>query len=316
MPVSVPFPPPQNPNAKPSPELEPEHEEKRLKVLEHLSNSSYALSGVEENGELNELERFFLTNECLIRYLRASKWDVQTTIQRLEDTLRWRREFGVEDLAAEHVEPEAVTGKEIIFGYDLDGRPALYMIPSRQNTKEQTGQIQFVVWMLERCIDLMGPGVGNLALLINFADRAKNPSMGTARKVLHILQTHYPERLGRALVINVPFLVTAFLNLILPFVDPVTREKIKFNPKVVEQEIMSPDQVMKDYWGGSVEFEYKHDEYWPELIRLCKARRESWLRNWRALGGKVGTGEWEIKQPGEENAISSSEAPINKCDGL
>ena len=27
-----------------------------------------------------------------------------------------------------------------------------------------------------------------LALLINFADRAKNPSLGTARKVLNILQ--------------------------------------------------------------------------------------------------------------------------------
>jgi hypothetical protein len=39
------------------------------------------------------------------------------------------------------------------------------MIPSRQNTKEPDDpktpnpQIHFVVWMLERGIDLMGPGV-------------------------------------------------------------------------------------------------------------------------------------------------------------
>ena len=80
---------------------------------------------------------------------------------------------------AEHVEPEvraffcslffsgcindplakAVTGKEILYGYDKRGRPAFYMIPSRQNTSEAERQVQFAVWMMERCIDLMGPGV-------------------------------------------------------------------------------------------------------------------------------------------------------------
>jgi len=58
-----------------------------------------------------------------------------------------------------HVIEQAVTGKEVIFGYDTSGRPGFYMFPSRQNTDDPTRQIQFVVWMLERCNDLMGPGV-------------------------------------------------------------------------------------------------------------------------------------------------------------
>ena len=33
------------------------------------------------------------------------------------------------------------------------------MFPSRQNTDEPTRQIQYTVWMLERAIDLTGPGV-------------------------------------------------------------------------------------------------------------------------------------------------------------
>lgn len=33
------------------------------------------------------------------------------------------------------------------------------MLPSRQNTDESTRQLQFAVWMLERAIDVMGPGV-------------------------------------------------------------------------------------------------------------------------------------------------------------
>lgn len=53
---------------------------------------------------------------------------------------------------------KAVTGKQVVFGYDMLRRPALYMIPSRQNTEESPRQIQHAVWMVERALDLTGPG--------------------------------------------------------------------------------------------------------------------------------------------------------------
>jgi hypothetical protein len=52
-----------------------------------------------------------------------------------------------------------LTGKCVIYGYDVDGRPALYLLPSRQNTEESDRQVEFTVFMLERCMDLMAPGV-------------------------------------------------------------------------------------------------------------------------------------------------------------
>ena len=54
---------------------------------------------------------------------------------------------------------KAVTGKQVVFGYDMLRRPALYMIPSRQNTEESPRQIQHTVWMVERALDLTGPGI-------------------------------------------------------------------------------------------------------------------------------------------------------------
>jgi len=50
------------------------------------------------------------------------------------------------------------TGKLVAFGFDIDGRPIFYMVPSRQNTEEGPRQMQYTVWVLERCIDLMPPG--------------------------------------------------------------------------------------------------------------------------------------------------------------
>jgi hypothetical protein len=60
--------------------------------------------------------------------------------------------------------------------------------------------------MVERVIEVMPPGVETLSLLINFkpSKQRQNTSVpvATAREVLHILQNHYPERLGKALIIN------------------------------------------------------------------------------------------------------------------
>ncbi|CAA7266872.1 unnamed protein product [Cyclocybe aegerita] len=289
-----------------------EHEQKLYdEVLDHFAKEDYSLPHIEK-GQLTDDEKFWLSRECLLRYLRAVKWkNAHAAIHRLEATLSWRRQFGLYDLvSASHVEPEAVTGKEILYGYDVKGKPAFYMIPSRQNTNEATRQVQYAVWMLERCIDLMEPGVENIALLINFADRAKNPSIGTARTVLNILQDHYPERLGLALIINVPFLVNAFFKIIMPFVDPVTREKVKFNPHVLKDGLFTPDMLMKEWWEGDHDFEYVHEKYWGDLVGLCEKRVTGWKKAWRAQGAKVGQSEWAYKK----GKASAEDGPEGEFD--
>jgi len=233
----------------------------------------------------------------MLRYLRATKWNsASAAIERLECTLKWRREYGVYDMTAEHVEPEAVTGKMITFGYDRQRRPALYMIPSRQNTEESPRQVEFAVWMLERALDLTGPGVESVILMINFADKAKNPSFTIAKSVVNILQTHYPERLAESLIINVPFLIQMFFKMISPFLDPVTRNKMKFNPKPIQEGLFAADELFKEGgWGGSREFVWDHEKYWGAFLRMCDETREGQMARWRRLGARVGCDERDYK---------------------
>lgn len=151
---------------------------------------------------LKDDERMWLTRECLLRYLRATKWSVPDTITRLLATLAWRREYILDSHTAEYFSEENATGKQVLMGYDIANRPCLYLNPGQQNTPRSDKQIEHLVFSLERTIDLMQPGQEALSLLINFREAVKAPSGGQGRQVLRILQSHYPERLGKALLIN------------------------------------------------------------------------------------------------------------------
>ena len=143
-------------------------------------------------------------------------------------------------------------------------------------------------------------------LLINYGDKAKNPSFSTARTFLSILQDHYPERLGSSLILNVPFLLNAFYKLINPFIDPVSREKMKFNPRLFEDNIFTADMVMAEWWGGDRDFQYVHEKYWPALVSMCEAQRQTWMTRWRALGGQVGLKEWDYKAESNQEPLDGS----------
>ncbi|KAG8213105.1 CRAL TRIO domain-containing protein [Butyriboletus roseoflavus] len=312
-PVQTPLPVPSHPNVAPPRELTEEEQAEYESVLAHFANPDYVVPSVEtEKGALMEVERMWLSYECILRYIRATKHDVSESIKRLEGTLKWRRDFGLYTfITPEHVEPEAVTGKEFVFGYDTRGRPALYMCPSRQNTEESPRQVQFVFWIFERVIELMGPGVETVALMIDYADKAKQPSFSTARQVLHVLQTHYPERLGAAIITHLPWLLHTFYKFITPFIDPLTRTKMIFNPvpddaglwRSAEErdqgqddaKLFEPDQLVSDSWLGSAPFTYAHNIYWPALLSMTEARRNDMTRVWRDLGGVVGIKEWDVK---------------------
>jgi len=266
-----------------------------------------------KGGPITDDERMWLSQECLLRYLRATKWHEKDAAKRLQETLTWRRDYGVEELTAEHISPENETGKQIILGYDKQGRVCHYLNPGRQNTDPSPRQVQHLVFMVERVIDIMPPQQETLALLINFK-QSKNrsntaPGIGQGREVLNILQTHYPERLGKALIINgrltestfalagryvgdadgcartVPWVVQGFFKLITPFIDPHTREKLKFNEDM--NQYVPPEHLWTEF-NGKLEFEYDHSIYWPAMLKLAGERREARKARWVAGGKQIG----------------------------
>lgn len=159
------------------------------------------------------------------------------------------------------------------------------MRPGRENTETSPRQLRHLVWCLyvpfiakscfaglisrsERAKDLMPPGQESLVIIVDYKSTTlrTNPSISIARKVLNILQQHYVETLGRALVVNLPMLLNFFYKGISPFLDPVTRDKMRFNPDLLE--LIPKSQLDADF-GGDHPYEFEPKSYWDQIVKAC-----------------------------------------------
>lgn len=284
--------------AKPdaAPELTADQKAKYDSLLEIVKSWTEVPSTQGNGGPITDNEIMWLTRECLLRYLRATKWSTGEAAKRLLGSLTWRRDYGVEKLTGDLMSPENETGKQFILGFDIAARPCLYLNPGRQNTEPSPRQVQHLVFMVERVIDFMVPNQETLSLLINFKSSKSRtntaPGIGQGREVLNILQTHYPERLGRALIINVPWIVNGFFKLITPFIDPFTRQKLKFNDDMRQH--VPPQQLWNEF-HGDLEFEYDHAIYWPELLKICDQKQAECHERWVKGGKRYGESEVYVK---------------------
>ena len=80
--------------------------------------------------------------------------------------------------------------------------------------------------------------------------------------------------------------------MITPFIDPNTREKLKFNQNLKEY---VPAEQLYELFGGDLVFEYDHKVFWPAYLKLASERRERYFNRWKAAGGGVGHSEWDLR---------------------
>lgn len=108
-----------------------------------------------------------------------------------------------------------------------------------------------------------------------------------------------------------PWYVSAFLKLIGPFIDPVTKSKIKYNEPLVDH---VPASQLMAAAGGEVDFKYDHSIYWPALDKMAAERRQQRRERWEKAG-KL-TGESEIYLwGGEEGGVGAQAKQTVEASG-
>jgi hypothetical protein len=103
-------------------------------------------------------------------------------------------------------------------------------------------------------------------------------------------------------------MIWGFFKLIIPFIDPLTREKLKFNEDMAQH--VPPSQLLKQN-GGDVDFEYDHSVYWPSLIKLAEAKRAAFRARWEKAGKHVGESE-DYLRGGSEGSLFPPSPEVDK----
>ncbi|KAF9167574.1 hypothetical protein DFQ26_004089 [Actinomortierella ambigua] len=246
-------------------------------------------------------QKRWANDACLLRYLRGRKWNVEEAKQAIENSIRWRDEFGPDRPDRKALWLETTPGKIYVSGFDGESRPLVYMRPRLENTQASDTQIKHVVFHLETALALMPEGVEALTIVIDFhgSSMRTSPGAAVAKQIIDVLGSQFPERLGKAYIIHAPWFFFPFYKLISPWIDPVTKAKIHFvDMKKQKQKSSSsssstssssassptssehvqlldaiPLDMLEQEYGGASEYKYDQEIYWQACERALAVSR-------------------------------------------
>ncbi|XP_022773169.1 random slug protein 5-like [Durio zibethinus] len=248
--------------------------------LKKSSSNGYekSLTTEEQQAKISEIRRLIgplpekLANYCsdaaIARYLRARNWNAKKATKMLKETLKWRAEYKPEEIRWEEVAHEAETGKIYRSNYiDKHGRTVLVMRPSFQNSKSTKGQIRYLVYCMENAILNLPPDQEQMVWLIDFNGfNMSHISVKVTRETAHVLQEHYPERLGVAILYNPPKFFEPFWAVVKPFLEPKTQNKVKFvysddlNTKKIMEDLFDVEKL-ESAFGGNDDSGFNINQY-------------------------------------------------------
>uniref|UniRef100_A0A2K2AHT4 CRAL-TRIO domain-containing protein n=1 Tax=Populus trichocarpa TaxID=3694 RepID=A0A2K2AHT4_POPTR len=261
---------------------------------------------------------FIVLMHQLQGYLRARNWNAKKALKMLKETLKWRAAHKPEEIRWEEVAHEAQTGKIYRSNYfDKHGRTVLAMRPSCQNSKSIKGQIKYLlVYCMENAILNLPPEKEQLVWLVDFNGfNLSHISLKETRETAHVLQDHYPECLGLAILYNPPkffepfWMLTPYLFPLFSilhisisqgafqcvlwshspvllvakaFLEPKTYNKVKFvyaeeiNTMKIMEDLFDMDHLEAAFGGKGVDFDIS--EYAERMTEDDKRMPSFWTR--------------------------------------
>ncbi|PSS31766.1 Patellin-3 like [Actinidia chinensis var. chinensis] len=211
----------------------------------------------------------------LLKFLRARDFKVKEAFAMLKNTVRWRKEFGIESLLEEDLGTE-LDKSVFMHGFDKEGHPVCYNAYGEFQNKElyqntfsdEEKRQKFLRWriqFLEKSIVKLDFSPDGICTFVQINDLKNSPGLFKRElrlatdQALQLLQDNYPEFVAKQVFINVPWWYLAFYRMISPFFTQRTKSKFVFAGPSKSAETLfkyiSPEQVPAQYGGLSREGE-------------------------------------------------------------
>ncbi|XP_010063754.2 patellin-3 [Eucalyptus grandis] len=210
----------------------------------------------------------------LLKFLRARDFKVKDAFAMIKNTVRWRKEFGIEAILEEELGSEL---DKVVFthGFDTEGHPVCYNVYGEFQKKDlyqsafadEEKRKKFLKWRIQfleksiRKFDFSPTGVCTIVQvndLKNSPGPAKRELRQATSQALQLLQDNYPEFVAKQVFINVPWWYLVFNRMISPFLTQRTKSKFVVSRTAeILFKYIAPEQVPVQYGGLSREGEHE-----------------------------------------------------------
>ncbi|CAF2959998.1 unnamed protein product [Rotaria sp. Silwood2] len=200
----------------------------------------------------------------LLRWLRSRKWNVNASVSQIIETLKWRHDWGVQELIANGEraisEEEIATGKTYFMGHDREGRPVCCIHP-KEHIKGQFPHEyseKLTVFCVETYRKLLQPPMESVTVIFDMAgSEAKNMDLHQIKFLITLLDNYYPDSLGHILILNFPWILGKTWALIKSWLSSTVQKKVRFIHSEEELiELIDPSVLPERLYGTQPNFQY------------------------------------------------------------
>ena len=180
-------------------------------------------------------------------------------------------------------------------GWDKLHRPVVYM--TYRYAKERgdaTASEHHITSAFDHCVRMMPEGVNQWVAMVDFATFSilRDSSTSVAKRILHVLSNHFPERLGLFILVNPIGGTWALYKALSPFLDEKTKSKVRFA-----------------YSNGSPALKSTFEELFPPHLAKYLIARYSENYSNLPLGSLDKVSDEEIEKQNAEASVTSSRNP-------
>ncbi len=229
-----------------------------------------AVGSFRELANANDVEE-----TVVIRYLRASNFDVELASDQWSATLSWRKVQDVDSLMHTQDPPKVCDSPlllqglypHIMAGYDRGGRPVRVECMGRVNAKEmyrfttEEAVMRYHIWQNEeiqhRFLPAASQRTGHVQTQVTVVLDMTNAKLGNLttaeardhiKNFVQVTSDFYPEILNKMVIVNAPRLLSMAWDFVAPLLDAGTKRKITIAPpgtrtRSLLHTIIHPSQV-------------------------------------------------------------------------
>jgi len=215
------------------------------------------------------LAHFSVNNECdpevrideltCKRFLKARKGNAEAARRAIDKYVSWRRKCRPGEMTVDQVKCEMAKRKGYQHGTDREGRPIIWAFAARHDKWDRDLEelSRMAVFVMESSLRTAEQnGLQHVCVVFNLAGfNFKCMDYEFVKRLIFILGSYYPERLGQVLMWNAPAVFNIFWKIIRPWIDPVTVKKIQFVEADSLEGYISPDmlprEVVERSWKSS-----------------------------------------------------------------